>query len=161
MRELKTLVDGVIPVLLTCVVSKSDSAVAAGLLGPTSSGQADTLLTKPIVDMGVALEHLKSFHKYIPVHDSDTLVDWAPGAHKVYENYISAWRMGFQNVIVNLAPASQSDSAENQSQDEMPRNGDGDLINENGERVDVAFLLKRPLVRVKYLAKLFKVFLFL
>ena len=34
---------------------------------------------------------------------------------------------------------------------------DGDVLNENGERVDVAFLLKRPLVRVKYLAKVMKV----
>lgn len=160
MRELKTLVDGVIPVLLTCVLSKSDSAVATGLFGPTSGGSADALVTKPIVDMGIALERLKSFHKYIPLHDSDTLVRWASGAYKVYEDYISAWRMGFQNIIVNLAPATQSDSAGDLSQDDMPRNGDGDVLNENGERVDVAFLLKRPLVRVKYLAKLFKVCLF-
>jgi hypothetical protein len=33
-RELNTLVDGVIPVLLTCVLSKSDSVVAAGLFSP-------------------------------------------------------------------------------------------------------------------------------
>jgi len=161
MRELKTLVDGVIPVLLTCVLSKSDSAVAAGLFGQNSSGQTDTFITKPIIDMGIALEQLKSFHKRIPLHDPDLLVHWALGACKVYEDYVNAWRMGFQNVVVNLAPGSQSDSAETQSLDELPRNMDGDVLNEHGERVDVAFLLKRPLVRVKYLAKVMKVCLFL
>jgi hypothetical protein len=159
MRELKTLVDGVIPVLLTCVLSKSGSAVAAGLFGP--NGQTDAFITKPIIDMGIALEQLKSFHKRIPLHDPDLLVQWALGAHKVYEDYVNAWRMGFQNVVINLAPASQSNSAETQSLNEMPRNADGDMLNENGERVDVAFLLKRPLVRVKYLAKVMKVCLFL
>jgi hypothetical protein len=161
MRELKTLVDGVIPVLLTCVLSKSDSAVAAGLFGQNSSGQTDAFITKPIIDMGIALEQLKSFHKRIPLHDPNLLVHWALGAYKVYKDYVNAWRMGFQNVVVNLAPASQSDSAETQSLDEMPRNMDGDVLNEHGERVDVAFLLKRPLVRVKYLAKVMKVCLFL
>ncbi len=156
MRELKTLVDGVIPVLLTCVLSKSDT-VAAGLLGQNFRGQTDAFITKPIVDMGVALEQLKCFHKRIPLHDSELLLHWALGAHKVYEDYVDAWRMGFQNVIVNLAPASQSNSAGDQSLDEMPRNEDGDVLNENGERVDVAFLLKRPLGRVKYLAKVLKV----
>lgn len=159
MRELKTLVDGVIPVLLTCVLSKSGSAVEAGLFGPNR--QTDAFITKPIIDMGIALEQLKSFHKRIPLHDPDLLVQWALGAHKVYEDYVNAWRMGFQNVVINLAPASQSDSAETQSLNEMPRNADGDMLNENGERVDVAFLLKRPLVRVKYLAKVMKVCLFL
>jgi hypothetical protein len=160
MRELRTLVDGVIPVLLTYVLSKSDSTVAAGLFGPNSSGQTNAFITKPIVDMGIALEQLKSFHKRIPLHDSELLVHWALGAHKVYEDYVDAWRMGFQKVIVNLAP-SQSNSAEDHSIGEMPRNVDGDVLNENGERVDVAFLLKRPLVRVKYLAKVMKVCLIL
>jgi len=157
MRELKTLVDGVIPVLLTCVLSKSDSAVAAGFFGQNSSGQTDAFITKPIVDMGIALEQLKTFHKRIPLHDPELLLHWASCARKVYEDYVDAWRMGFQNVIVNLAPSSQSNSAEDQLLDEMPRNEDGDVLNENGERVDVAFLLKRPLVRVKYLAKVMKV----
>jgi hypothetical protein len=161
MRELKTLVDGVVPVLLSCVLSRSDSAIAAGLFSQNSIGQTDTQITKPIIDMGIALEQLKSCHKRIPLHDPDLLVHWALGAHKIYEDYANAWRMGFQNVVINLAPASQSDSAETQSLDEMPRNIDGDMLNENGERVDVAFLLKRPLVRVKYLAKMMKVCLFL
>ena len=67
MRELKTLVDGVIPVLLSCVLSKSDSAVAAGLFGQNSGGQTDASITKPIIDMGIALEQLKTFHKRIPL----------------------------------------------------------------------------------------------
>jgi hypothetical protein len=39
----------------------------------------------------------------------------------------------------------------------MPRNTNGDVINENGEVVDVAYLLKRPVIRVKYLLRVAKV----
>lgn len=160
MRELKTLVDGVIPVLLTCVLSKSDSAIAAGLFNPDSTDMKETFLTKPIVDMGVALERLKSLHKRIPLEDPDALIVWLQRAHRTYQEYTRAWRMGFQDVIVNLAPASRRASAEDKEGsplDSVPRNADGDIVNSNGERVDVAFLLKRPLVRIKYLAKLTKV----
>lgn len=156
MRELKTLVDGVIPVLLTCVLSKSESAVAAGLFSPLSNAGSDGSITKPIVDMGIALERLKSLHRRIPLQDPDQLVHWASGAHKIYDDYLTAWRMGFQDVIVNLAPASPSDE-ESLLNGGMPRNAAGDVLNEDGERVDVAFLLKRPLVRIKYLSKTLKV----
>ncbi|KAJ8065740.1 hypothetical protein OCU04_006411 [Sclerotinia nivalis] len=159
MRELKTLVDGVIPVLLTCVLSKSDSAIAAGLFNPDATDMNETFLTKPIVDMGVALERLKSLHKRIPLEDPDALIVWLQRAHRTYQDYTRAWRLGFQDVVVNLAPASRTTSAEEKegsSLDNIPRNADGDIVNSNGERVDVAFLLKRPLVRIKYLAKLTK-----
>ncbi|KAL9119300.1 MAG: hypothetical protein Q9187_004147 [Circinaria calcarea] len=163
-RELLTLVDGVIPVLLTCVLSKSDSSIAAGLFSPLGSAKKDPQFTRPIVDMGIALEMLKTLHKRIPQSDSDALLSWARGAQKVYSEYLKAWRMGFQDVVVNLAPASddatrpaKSPSAENDGLEEgLPRNKDGDVVNANGERVDVAFLLKRPLVRLKYLAKTLK-----
>ena len=164
MRELRTLVDGVIPVLLTCVLSKSDSAIAAGLFSPLGSARNDPQFTRPIVDMGIALERLKTLHKRIPQEDSDTLLTWARGAQKVYSEYLKAWRMGFQDVVVNLAPAAEdttrpekSPSAASDGLEEgLPRNKDGDVVNANGERVDVAFLLKRPLVRLKYLAKTLK-----
>ncbi|KAH8602304.1 hypothetical protein B0O99DRAFT_606209 [Bisporella sp. PMI_857] len=158
MRELKTLVDGVIPVLLTCVLSKSDSAIAAGLFSPTPVvGGADSAFTKPIVDMGIALERLKSLHNRIPLEDSITLVTWFQNAYKTYDDYLTAWRMGFQDVVVNLAPTSPSTSAQQTpNKDEMPLNANGDVVKEDGERVDVAFLLKRPLVRVKHLCKVVK-----
>lgn len=160
MRELKTLVDGVIPVLLTCVLSKSDSAIAAGLFNPECEDMSETFLTKPIVDMGVALERLKSLHRRIPLEDLDSLVVWLQRAHRTYEDYTRAWRLGFQDVVVNLAPASRRSSVDGKGDsvlDSVPRNADGDVVNSNGERVDVAFLLRRPLVRIKYLAKLTKV----
>lgn len=157
-RELKTLVDGIIPVLLTCVLSKSNSIVAAGLFNPSAKNNGDSSVTKPIVDMGIALERLKSLHRRIPLHDPDQLLTWANGAHKVYEDYLKAWRMGFQDVVVNLAPASRSTSSEGApTLDGVPRNGESDVVDASGGRVDVAFLLKRPLVRIKYLAKTFKV----
>jgi hypothetical protein len=39
----------------------------------------------------------------------------------------------------------------------MARNAEGYVVNGDGERVDVAYMLKRPLVRLKYLAKSLKV----
>ncbi|KAE9378661.1 hypothetical protein N431DRAFT_477870 [Stipitochalara longipes BDJ] len=149
MRELNTLVDGVIPVLLTSVLSKSDSAVAAGLLDPDSA--TNSSFTKPIVDMGVALERLRSIHKRIPLDDSDAFLRWLQSTQKIYEDYLFAWRAGFEGVVVNLAPSHPNDAM-----DKMPRNKNGDVINDNGEVVDVAYLLKRPLVRVKYLLRVVK-----
>ncbi|KAK2762099.1 hypothetical protein FQN54_001106 [Arachnomyces sp. PD_36] len=161
MRELKTLVGGVIPVLLTCVLSKTDSAVAAGLFRPFGNPNGDSTFTKPIVDMGVALERLKSLHKRIPLDNSELLLTWAKGAQRVYADYLKAWRLGFQDVVVNLAPPDENDSQapndDTQSLDEgMDRDSNGDVIDADGEKVDVAYLLKRPLVRLKYLAKTFK-----
>ena len=153
MREVNTLVDGVIPVLLSCVMSKSKSAIAAGLFDPLADPADDASITRSIVDMGIALERLKSLHERIPREDPQQLLQWAQGAQRVYRDYLQSWRMGFQDVIVNLAPAN----GETESLiGGLPRNKDGDVINGDGERVDVAFLLKRPLVRLKYLAKTFK-----
>lgn len=164
MRELRTLVDGVIPVLLTCVLSKSDSAVAAGLFQPHYSGQEDPNFTKPIIDMGIALERLKSLHRRIPMQDAQSLLTWAQGAQRVYIEYLKAWRMGFQDVVVNLARVNEDQAAQGDGsasglrgfEDGLPINKDGDVVDGDGERVDVAFLLKRPLVRLKYLAKTLK-----
>jgi hypothetical protein len=147
MRELNTLVDGVIPFLLTSVLSKSDSAIAAGLLDPDSA--TNSSFTKPIVDMGVALERLRSIHKRVPLEDSDSFLHWLRSAQNIYDEYLRAWRSGFEGVVVNLAPSH--------GLDKMPRNTNGDVVNENGEVVDVAYLLKRPLVRVKYLMRVVKV----
>ncbi|KAL1954790.1 hypothetical protein VTO42DRAFT_693 [Malbranchea cinnamomea] len=161
MRELRTLVGGVIPVLLTSVLSKSDSAIAAGLFRPSADPKDDDSFTRPIVNMGVCLERLKNLHKRIPLNNPEALLSWAQGAQKVYSDYLKAWRLGFQDVIVNLAPpdadgpASQNADAKSLL-DGMSQDENGDVINGDGERVDVAYLLKRPLVRLKYLAKTFK-----
>ena len=157
MRELRTLVDGVIPVLLTCVLSKSDSAIAAGLFSPMAKSKSDIEVTRPIMDMGITLERLRKLHQRIPRQNPDGLLSWAQGAHKVYEEYLRAWRMGFQDVVVNLVPATEKAGGPQEVVEEgLPQNEDGDVVDSNGERVDVAFLLKRPLVRIKYLSKSFK-----
>lgn len=166
MRELRTLVDGVIPVLLSCVLSKSDSAVAAGLFSKSSSTDPSNV-TKPIVDMGVSLERLKTLHKRIPKEDSDAFLSWAQSAQRVYNDYIAAWRLGFQDVVISLASADEDPfkpakvvkgPEDGAPWDEgMPRNAEGYVVNGDGERVDVAYMLKRPLVRLKYLAKSIKV----
>ncbi|KAJ5901570.1 hypothetical protein N7495_002098 [Penicillium taxi] len=159
MRELKTLVGGVIPVLLTCVLSRSDSAIAAGLFNPSLDPKDDLNFSKPIVNMGVAIERLKALHKRIPQNNADALLTWAHGAQRVYREYLKAWRLGFKDVIVNLAPLEedQANNADTKSLDEgMERDQNGDVIDSDGEKVDVAYLLKRPLVRLKYLSKSFK-----
>jgi hypothetical protein len=166
MRELRTLVDGVIPVLLSCVLSKSDSAVAAGLFSRSNSTDP-TQVTKPIIDMGVSLERLKTLHKRVPKNDPDAFLSWAQSAQRVYSDYIAAWRLGFQDVVISLAsadddpftPAKVVDGpVDGAPWDEgLPRNAEGYVVNGDGERVDVAYMLKRPLVRLKYLAKSIKV----
>lgn len=158
MRELNTLVDGVIPVLLSSVLSKSESAIAAGLFDSGPRDHLDASFTKPIVDMGVALERLRSLHKRIPLGDPEAITSWAHGAHKTYSEYLAAWRLGFQDVVVNLAPASHTPSTlEQPTLDTMPRNSNCDVVDAEGEPANVAFLLRRPLIRVKHLAKIFKV----
>jgi len=159
MRELKTLVGGVIPVLLTCVLSRSDSAIAAGLFRPSMDPKDDLNFSKPIVNMGVTIERLKTLHKRIPQDNPDALLTWAQGAQRVYREYLKAWRLGFKDVIVNLAPLEEDeqDNGDTKSLDEgMERDENGDIVDADGEKVDVAYLLKRPLVRLKYLAKSFK-----
>jgi hypothetical protein len=166
MRELRTLVDGVIPVLLSCVLSKTDSAVAAGLFSRSANTDSSTV-TKPIVDMGVSLERLKTLHKRVPKEDPEAFVSWAQSAQRVYADYIASWRLGFQDVVISLAPADDDpfqqakvvDGPEDGApwDEGMPRNAEGYVVNGDGERVDVAYMLKRPLVRLKYLAKTLKV----
>ncbi|KAL4956807.1 hypothetical protein BDW69DRAFT_68160 [Aspergillus filifer] len=160
MRELRTLVGGVIPVLLTCVLSRSDSAIAAGLFRPSADPKDELTFTKPIVNMGVAIERLKLLHKRIPLEGADGLIQWAHGAQKVYREYLKAWRLGFKDVVVNLAPLEEGEEtkdADTKSLDDgMSRDENGDVVDGDGQKVDVAFLLKRPLVRLKYLAKTFK-----
>ncbi|KAF2124631.1 hypothetical protein P153DRAFT_434893 [Dothidotthia symphoricarpi CBS 119687] len=165
MRELRTIVDGVIPVLLSCVLSKSDSAVAAGLFSRSANTDPNDV-TKPIIEMGVCLERMKTLHKRIPTDDPDAFVDWAQSAQDAYAAYISSWRLGFQDVVVSLAPADDdpfkpakivNGPEDGAPWDEgMPRNAEGYVVNGDGERVDVAYILKRPLVRLKYLSKSLK-----
>ncbi|KAK3678715.1 hypothetical protein LTR78_001168 [Recurvomyces mirabilis] len=145
-RELRTLVDGVIPVLLTYVLQKTDATGAKRLFsGSSPDGQA---VTRPIVEMGVALEKLKLAHKRIPLHDPHELVKWAENAFNKYAEYLKAWRLGFQDVVVNLAPADKDEPS--------PRKPKDGLAAKDGEKADVQYLLKRPLVRLKYLTKTFR-----
>ena len=152
LRELRTLVDGIIPVLLQSVLSKSTSTAAAGLFATSRTANDDLNFTKPIIDMGIALERLKALHNRAPTTDAHAVISWAQSAHRVYTDYLKAWRLGFQDVVVNLAPADGQ--KHNQSDLGMPRDDRGDIVNEEGQKVDVAYLLKRPLVRVKNLSKL-------
>ncbi|OQO05895.1 hypothetical protein B0A48_09991 [Cryoendolithus antarcticus] len=152
-RELRTLVDGVIPVLLQSVLSPSTDPAVRRV--SAALGRDETTATQPVVNMGVALERLKTAHKRIPMHDPAELVTWAQSTSKIYDQYLQAWRMGFQDIVVNLAAAEGVEKQRTPSYSKGPAgrsvSGTGD-----GERVEVAYLLKRPLIRLKYLAKTLK-----
>jgi len=190
LRELRTLVEDVIPVLFQTVLERADDVVRRRSL---SGGKPDnyglrtgfaTNPTRPIVDMGISLERLKTVHERMPKQNPNELLTWAMDARKVYEEYLSVWRMGFQDVVVTLAPDYEDEKEFRDHEAEVTRRGlemlysftqptpsmvsyEGDPSSwamppppesmDEGEKVDVAFLLKRPLVRLKILAKLFKV----
>ncbi|KAL7272891.1 hypothetical protein RUND412_004277 [Rhizina undulata] len=196
MRELRTLVEDVVPVLFATVLERADDVVrrtTSNASGSSAHSQSvrssfSSNPTRPIVDMGISLERLKTLHERIPKKSPDELLSWATDAKKVYEEYLSVWRMGFQDVVVTLAPLIE-DNGEHGAyfKDDAAIRKDLELLNSFGmppspstmtfegdqatwdmpppplpafveqeERVDVAFLLKRPLVRLKILAKLFK-----
>ncbi|KAH7141218.1 hypothetical protein B0J13DRAFT_53493 [Dactylonectria estremocensis] len=153
LRELKTLVDGVIPVLLSQVVNDDN---ATELFGSGNRSSRVSSMSKSVIHMGVALEKLKIIHRKAPVSDMRRLATWGHGVVPIYHKYLDAWRLGFQDLVVNLAPASGNPDDEDSLLDAMPRNEYGDIVDAEGERVDVAHLLKRPLLRVKQMAKFFK-----
>lgn len=198
MRELRTLVEDVVPVLFSTVLERADDIVRRTSMNGGNTGNNNYSLrtgfganpTRPIVDMGISLERLKTMHEKMP-RKPEELLTWATDAKKVYEEYLSVWRMGFQDVVVTLASNLDddvSDEASQKQRDEAARKDlellysfgvapttpssisfEGDPSTwampppppaepeEDEEKVDVAFLLKRPLVRLKILAKLFKV----
>lgn len=154
-RELKTLVDGVIPVLLTQFVNNTSSARKDLFGSPPTKFKEDTL-DKAVINMGIALDNLRNLHcQCPPLSDIYRLPQWFEAVHPVYNNYLDVWRLGFQGIIVNLAPRSPDDA--DSLINAMPRNEQGDILNEDGDRIDVAHLLKRPLVRVKWITKFIKV----
>ncbi|KAK7745671.1 hypothetical protein SLS62_009712 [Diatrype stigma] len=152
-RELKTVVDGVVPVLLTQVIH-GEEHTHKDLFGSPSAKPRQEMLSKAVVDMGVMLEKLRNSHKRCPLLDVHRLPQWLESVHGIYDRYLDVWRLGFQGVIVNLAPAMLDDN--DSLINAMPRNEEGDVLNEDGERIDVAHLLKRPLVRIKWISKFIK-----
>lgn len=154
-RELKTLVDGVVPVLLN--YAASESADLLSVFGANSPGKKVDAMSTAVVGMGISLEKLRNAHRKAPLSDVHGLVSWLRTVVPIYSGYLDAWRMGFENLVVNLAPASDIAEDDDSLLNALPRNDDGDIINEDGERVDVAHLLKRPIFRVRMLNNFVKV----
>ncbi|KAI0167320.1 hypothetical protein BJ166DRAFT_495624 [Pestalotiopsis sp. NC0098] len=148
-RELKTLVDGVIPVLLNQFVHGNGSVVSEDLF--SSSKDKEDNVAKSVIQMGIALEKVRNAHRRCPLSDAHKLPRWLESTRSVYDNYLDVWRLGFNDLIVNLAPLSLDDN--DSLVNALPRNEQGDVVNEDGERIDVAHLLKRPLVRVKWITR--------
>lgn len=154
-RELKTLVDGVVPVLLNHAVSESANLLS--VFGTNSPGKKVDAMSKAVVGMGISLEKLRNAHRKAPLDDVHALVGWLQGVVSIYSGYLDAWRMGFENLVVNLAPVEDVADDNDSLLDALPRNADGDIVNEDGERVDVAHLLKRPVYRIRMITSFVKV----
>src|SRR3569833_3307382 len=156
--ELKTLVDGVLPVLLTHFVPGDPPDPRDLFSNGTGISHGGGAWAKSVVDMGISLEKLKAFHKRAPLNNAQGLLLWLDNVYPVYDRYVDVWRLGFRDIIVRLAPGPHElDDSKDSLLNAMARNEDGDVLDENGERVDVAHLLKRPLVRIKWMHKLAKV----
>lgn len=153
-RELKTLVDGAVPVLLKQVVHGSNN-YAADLFANSSNGENS--LGKSVVNMGIALEKLRNLHRRAPLHDVNRILTWVLTAYPVYDRYLDVWRLGFEGIIVNLALAPGRLDDEDSLVNAMPRNADGDVVDTKGQPVDLQHLLTRPLTRIRGLLKLLRV----
>lgn len=154
-RELKTLVDGVIPVLLTEFVN-NNSSTRKELFGSAPTKYKEDTLDNAVVNMGIALDDLRDHHRRRPsLSDVRKLPHWLEIIHPIYNHYLDVWRLGFQGIIVNLAPKSPDDL--DSLVNAMPRNEQGDILDEDGERIDVAHLLRRPLLRIKWITRFIKV----
>lgn len=156
-RELKTLASGVIPVLLTQFFDENGNRRAADMFCADLDGQKVDGMSRAVVNMGVALEKLSLLHQFVPVTDAPKIVHWLEKVYPIYDNYLDVWRLGFHGIIVNLAPAKGKTPEADSLINVMERNEAGDVLDENGERVDVAYLLRRPLVRIKWMLKFAKV----
>lgn len=148
LKDLQTLVDGVIPVLLNHVLTGSQNKT----LSPVRSSTDLSKLKDAIVNLAVALERLSAAHKRPPITDIGQMASWAERTHDIYADYIHAWRLGFQDIVVNLAPINSGDP-----KDAAGTVAEGDAVQAGSERADVTFLLKRPLVRLKHMAKTVRV----
>ncbi|KAL5598978.1 hypothetical protein BROUX41_003703 [Berkeleyomyces rouxiae] len=149
--ELKCLVDGVVPVLLKEVLHWDGKTPLFG----DPSVKEDSF-SKSVVDMGVCLEKLRNSHKKAPLTDIYQLFAWLERVQPIYDLYLDAWRLGFHDIVVNLAPLIDTLDDADSLLDAMPRNDEGDLVDADGSRVDVAHFLKRPLQRLKRMVKFLK-----
>jgi len=147
LKELKTLVDDVIPVLLSTTLSKANSKDMVGVFGSMSTASATT---NAIVNIGVCLERLKGCHQRMPTTSVTALLCWADNAHQIYTDYLQAWRLGFQEVVVDIPTVVEGGTTAGIA-------GFGPANERGKTNVNVAFLLKRPLIRVKYLARSIRV----
>ncbi|KAL2888206.1 hypothetical protein HOO65_040543 [Ceratocystis lukuohia] len=150
-RELKSLVDGVVPVLLKEVLHWDGKAPLFG--DPSVKGD---IFSKSVVDMGICLEKMRNSHKKAPLMDIYQLFAWLERVHPIYDSYLDAWRLGFHDIVVNLAPLINTLDDTDSLLDAMPRNDEGDLVDADGARLDVAHFLKRPLQRIKRMVKFLK-----
>ncbi|ROW08926.1 hypothetical protein VMCG_02888 [Cytospora schulzeri] len=153
-RELKTLVDGAVPVLLNQVV-QGNRNYAMDLFGPSTDGRTD-IAGKTVVNMGIALEKLRNLHKRAPLYDVNKILNWLLTAYPIYDRYLDVWRLGFEGIVVNLALAPGKADDNDSLVNAMPRNEDGDVVDTKGQPVDLQRLLTRPLVRIKGLLKLLR-----
>ncbi|KAF3933600.1 hypothetical protein ABW19_dt0206822 [Dactylella cylindrospora] len=179
-QDLILLEHRIVPVLMEAKLAKTDKEAMAGKRASPEKLMENNPL-KAIVDVNIALKRLNAVHEKLSdainasqtsiltaepesVQQADPLeiLKWAQSAKYVYEDYISFWRMDWDEVVINTdvleaieknkAAAAGSGMG---SAAELSAGLTSSAI--NGKTIDVGYLLKRPLVRTRVLAKLFKV----
>lgn len=133
-QELRTLVKGVVPVLRSHELNKDSASITTASNVPDSPS---------VAGIGRILDKLWSQHDRMPTNDAKAFIAWTNVVQSVYQDYLAAWKMGFDDVTVNLGPANHDGLPSVVSVTNTASTDDN--------RVDVAFLLKRPLVRLKTL----------
>lgn len=154
MRDLRILLDAVIPALLAKELSTSTTSTTSSSTKDILGSNSVTPDSKSIVDVGISLERLHSRHKRIPLQDTNEFIDWASEVYKAYDGYVAVWQAGYREVykdiVVNLAEYD-----ERKPDSDLARTAQFDMTDE--VLVDVAYLLRRPLQRARSLAKTIKV----
>lgn len=148
LKELTTLTRGIMPVMLDDTSSEARDA-----FGNRSTTESYATLQR----LDEALRDLRRNHGNSPRDSVHDLLSWARDAAISYKTYLRNWRLGLDDVVVNISTALSTAHGSSITDGMLSRNEDGEVVDRNGDRIDVGHLLKRPLVRLKHLAKTFEV----
>ncbi|KAF3089639.1 hypothetical protein TWF569_010693 [Orbilia oligospora] len=178
-EDLQLLEHRIIPVLLEAKLAKTDKDAAAGKR-PSPEKLMENNPLKSIVDVNIALKRLNGVHdrladaikaattnqadQVVAVPNPDEILKWAQAAKYVYEDYITYWRMDWDEVVINTNVLEAIEKKKGVSNVGSAGGVAGVLSGgvsagngKNEGTIDVGYLLKRPLVRTRVLTKLFKV----
>ncbi|EPS41324.1 hypothetical protein H072_4803 [Dactylellina haptotyla CBS 200.50] len=175
-EDLQLLEHRIVPVLLEAKLAKTDKEAAAGKRASPEKLLENNPL-KSIVDVNIALKRLNGVHEKLAdaigavtksgqqqvdglstAPDPGEILKWAQLAKYVYEDYITFWKMDWDEVVINTDVLEAIEKKKGAGSAGILNGAGGSLsgTGRNGKTIDVGYLLKRPLVRTRVLTKLFK-----